>query len=427
MGRFDEIERGASVLDSFAQSDTRAASRLDALFSPRAESPAADRPVVSLVCAADVRTEPVRWLWPGWIAAGKLAIIGGAPGCGKTTIALALAAVVSRGGVFPDGSRCTLPGNVLIWSGEDDPADTLKPRLLAAGADVSRCHFIDGTRDEEGARPFDPAQDMAGLDEAAQRLGDVRLLIADPIVSAVAGDSHKNAEVRRGLQPMVDFAIRHGCAVLGVTHFTKGTSGRDPVERITGSLAFAALARLVLVAAKERSGEDERRVFVRAKNNIGPDGGGFAYTLDVTEIEADGGTVTSSCVTWGEQIEGEAREILAIAEADEDDVRRTQTDEAEDFLRQLLAEGARQSKEIEREAKAAGIAAKPLRNARERLGIKPKKTGFSGSWIWALPGVEAAQVAHVAQVASDFCTEKRGNFESEGQLRAEDDETGVIL
>ncbi|WP_341678383.1 AAA family ATPase [Niveibacterium sp. SC-1] len=426
MSAFDGIERGASVLDGFTrQDDGPQRSRLGALFSSGGtERPLAASAVVSLVCAADVQTEPVRWLWPGWIAAGKLAIIGGAPGCGKTTIAIALAAVVSRGGTFPDGVRCALPGNVLIWSGEDDPSDTLKPRLLAAGADVSRCHFIDCARDEDGPRPFDPARDMAGLDEAAQRLRDVRLLIADPIVSAVAGDSHKNAEVRRGLQPIVDFAIRHGCAVLGVTHFTKGTSGRDPVERITGSLAFAALARLVLVAAKERTGEDERRVFVRAKNNIGPDGGGFAYALDVAEIEADGGTVTSSRVTWGEPIEGEAREILAIAEADEDDERRTQTDEAEDFLRQILASGARQSKDIEREAKAAGIGTKPLRNARQRLGIKPKKASFSGGWIWSLPGCEVAQDA---QVAPNSHTEKQGNIEAQGQLGGEDLEAEVIL
>jgi hypothetical protein len=102
-------------------------------------------------------------------------------------------------------------------------------------------------------RPFDPSRDSPALIEAARRLPPTRLLILDSIVSAIAGDSHKNAEVRRGLQPLVDFAAETGCAVLGITHFTKGTIGREPTERVTGSQAFGALARLVMAACSGRS------------------------------------------------------------------------------------------------------------------------------------------------------------------------------
>ena len=106
---------------------------------------------------------------------------------------------------------------------------------------MERVHFIDGITGSEG-EAFDPGRDMELLEKTAEALPAPRLLILDPIVSAVAGDSHKGAEVRRSLQPVVTLAQRLGCAVLGVTHFSKGTSGRDPIERVTGSIAFAALA-----------------------------------------------------------------------------------------------------------------------------------------------------------------------------------------
>ena len=99
------------------------------------------RDKVILTCGTDLTPEPYRWLWQYWLAMGKLHILAGAPGQGKTTIALAMAATITIGGRWPDGSRCA-PGNVLIWSGEDDPADTLVPRLMAAGADRARCYFI---------------------------------------------------------------------------------------------------------------------------------------------------------------------------------------------------------------------------------------------------------------------------------------------
>ena len=239
------------------------------------------RIAVDMVSGSAVNIEPISWLWGGWLARGKLHVIGGAPGTGKTTIALALAATATRGGTWPDRSRCRSSGNVVMWSGEDDPADTLAPRLVAMGADMSRIFFVTGSVEGDARRAFDPAKDVAALGEAVTKIGDVSMLIVDPIVSAIAGDSHKNSETRRGLQPLVDLAQAQNAALLGVTHFTKGTSGRDPLERVTGSLAFGALARIVLVAAKGDGSEGSpARVLARAKSNIGLDGGGFGYDLE---------------------------------------------------------------------------------------------------------------------------------------------------
>ncbi|MBC7377329.1 MAG: AAA family ATPase, partial [Burkholderiaceae bacterium] len=122
------------------------------------KQPPADDGVI-LTCAASLKPEPVSWLWREWLALGKLHILAGAPGQGKTTIALAFMATVTSGGRWPDGSRSPV-GNVLMWSGEDDPADTLLPRLMAMGADVARVFFITGARIDNEVLAFDPARDM---------------------------------------------------------------------------------------------------------------------------------------------------------------------------------------------------------------------------------------------------------------------------
>lgn len=356
---------------------------------------------VELLRGSEVKPEAVTWLWPGWLAAGKMHVLGGAPGTGKTTISMALAATVTTGGRWPDGSRSPV-GNVVIWSGEDDPADTLVPRLALSGADLSRVYFIADVFDGDGRRSFDPARDMEPLRRKLAEIGDVRLLIVDPIVSAVMGDSHKNAEVRRSLQPLVDLAASMRCALLGITHFSKGTGGRDPVERLTGSLAFGALARVVMVAAKhQEEGEDGRivRLFIRAKSNIGPDDGGFEYDLHQAELKAHPGIFASS-VLWGDAVEGAARELLATADATGDDGEGGTQADARRFLFDLLADGSMPVKSIKADADGAGYSWATIRRAQKALGIEAVKEGghFGNGkqqWVWKLPATEGAQPEHL--------------------------------
>jgi putative DNA primase/helicase len=328
-----------------------------------------------------------------------LTILGGAPGCGKTTIALSLAATVTRGGTWPDGSQCRHSGDVLVWSGED-AQPVLAARLAASSADLSRVHFVDGVTGDSEDTGFDPGRDMPLLEAAMQRLPSApKLLIVDPIVSAVAGDSHKSAEVRRALQPVVDLARRLGCAVVGITQFSKGTAGRDPVERITGSLAFAALARLVLVAAKVKPepGDDEsepRRVLVRAKSNIGPDDGGFAYTLDRVEVAPD---VEGQRVIWGGRLQGTAREVLADAEAEPDADDEGARDCA-GWLRELLHDGPVSAREVKRCADEAGYAWRSVQRAMRPAGVDSRRTGFGkpAEWFLIASGTSRAAVAPIA-------------------------------
>lgn len=340
---------------------------------------------VQIINGADVRPEPIGWIWPGFLATGKVEILAGPAGVSKTTLAMALAAILTRAGTWPDGSRAQV-GDVLVWSGEDDPADTLVPRLLAAGADMARVGFIATTTEADGQRrPFDPATDTQHLRRALAGR-NVKLLIVDPIVSAVAGDSHKNGEVRRALQPLVDLAASIGCCVLGITHFSKGTQGSDPVERVTGSIAFGALARIVFACAK--SSDDDisdgcDRLFVRSKSNIGPDGGGWRYALDQVPVPGHVGLYASR-IRWGEALEGQARELLSRAEAAADPEERDALSDATTFLRDLLEDGPVGARQIKADGDAAGHAWRTLHRAADRLGVERKKAGMKGGWVWGL-------------------------------------------
>lgn len=373
---------------------------------------------VVLTSGADLTPEPVRWLWLGWLALGKLHILAGAPGQGKTTIALSFAATVTIGGKWPDGTRAP-KGNVLIWSGEDDPADTLLPRLLASGADRSRVFFVSGTRVDGKVEPFDPAQDLAGLQAQAERIGDVRLIVVDPVVSAVSGDSHKNTEVRRCLQPLVDMAASMGAALVGITHFSKGGQGQDPASRVVGSVAFTAVARVVLVAAKVKGDDGEdRRILARTKSNIGPDEGGFTYSLEQSEPLPD---IHASYVAWGDGVEGSARELLTDPNQEVDD-GRSAIQAATDFLRQVLTEGPTPSKTVEAEAKAAGVSWASVRRAADALGITKHKG--MGGWYWRLPDeIKGAQVAQGAQGAQEI---QRAQHEQVEQVQQADNDGEVF-
>lgn len=339
---------------------------------------------------ADIKREPLAWLWPGRLPLGKVSMLVGDPGLGKSLVTLGIAATVSRGGRWPIHGEGEAPaGDVVLVSGEDDPADTIRPRLEAAGADLARVHVLDGveyTGDTgERLRRTWSLADMPELERLIESLPGCKLLIVDPVSAYLAGtDSHKNADVRALLLPLADMAARYRLAVLAVSHLNK--SQGPAIYRTTGSLAFTAAARSVYCVTKDNE-TPRRRLVVPIKANLAPDATGIAYQIGTDE------TGTPWLEWEPAAFEVDANEALATPSGDSEG---SATDDCVDWLRDELKGGPRPVKEIKSEAREADYSAKVLRRARERLGIKPKKQDFSGGWVWELPTKmpQDAQGAH---------------------------------
>ena len=250
-------------------------------FAEACQSADSGRPDPTLIaqCAADVTPEPVEWLWPGRIAIGKQTLVAGEPGLGKSQISIAMAAAVTTGGLWPCGEGRAPLGNVIILQAEDGVADTVVPRLMAAGADRKRVQLITAVLGPDGRRTFNLQADLELLEKEIARVGNVRLAIVDPISSYLGPkvDSHVNAAVRGVLEPVSEMAARLRLAIVSNTHFTKG-AGIKAINRFIGSIAFVAAARAAFVVTKDT--EDESRcLFLPVKNNLAqPDDG-----LDIPE------------------------------------------------------------------------------------------------------------------------------------------------
>jgi putative DNA primase/helicase len=226
-----------------------------------------------LMRASDVRVEPIRWLWFARIArGGSPTLIEGPPDKGKSTIICDIVARQTRGDVMPGEvpwpGRTVTPGNVVMMLAEDDLGTTVVPRLIAAGADLERVFFVTATRDEKGqVVPFHLTDDGERLARKAREI-DAVLIVLDPLVSYLGSrkgrrmDAHSDMDVRQALQPLLEL----DSAVLAVRHHKKGR-GVDPLEAGSGSIAFTALARVVLVALGDPA-DPERYLLAVAKNNL---------------------------------------------------------------------------------------------------------------------------------------------------------------
>lgn len=362
------------------QSKTDEIKPIEKMDHPKLDEPHKQSAALQIVNMSAIKAQAINWLWAGWLPLGKLTILAGAGGCGKTNLLLALIATITTKGIFPDGSKCADTGRVLIYSTEDDPNDTLLPRLIANGADLSKIDFIAGRINEKGERePFDPTKDLPLLYDYAKQNPDIKLLMIDPIISAVGGDANKATDVRRSLQVLVDFGQEFNCAVVGITHFAKGTSGSSPAERIIGSQAFTALARMVWSAAKR---EDEGDcILVRAKSNISTLDGGIKYQVEPETVLEN---IETTKTVWLGTIEGTAKELLNEAESTEGS--GSTVDLAKEFLIDLLSPVEKMpASEVQEEAKNAGYSVASIRRAKDNLNIKPFKEG--SAWYWKLPSI----------------------------------------
>jgi putative DNA primase/helicase len=330
---------------------------------------------------SDVQAKPIRWLWPGRFARGKVSMLAGHPGLGKSQLTSSLAAIVTTGGTWPVDKTPCEKGSVIFFSAEDDAEDTIRPRLEAAGADLDRVFILDAVPDETGTRPraFNLTTDLPRLGEMLSYFGDVALVVIDPITAYLGGtDSHKNADMRALLSPLGELAAKHGAAIVCVSHLNKGGGG-EALLRVTGSLAFVAASRAAFLIVRDKE-DKHRRLFLPIKNNIGNDESGLAFSVESHSLP---GGIETSRVSWeGEPVTITADEAMA---PQGDPEERSALDDAKEFLNNLLADGPVSSKQLKGDAEGAGHSWQTIRRAQKALGIEAHKEGMKGPWLWRLP------------------------------------------
>lgn len=359
--------------------DAKRREREDAAKQP----PDPNKPAIRVTRFDRVQRKPIRWLWPGRIARGKVTLIAGDPGLGKSQITASLAATVTRGGGWPGGGRCD-PGAVLFLSAEDDPEDTLRPRLEAVGTDLEQCYIAGNVRDKdergnERVRTLSLKADLNRLAETVQSIGNVAMIVIDPITAYLGNvDSHKTSDVRALLAPLAELATWFGLAIVGVTHLNK-SQAQEAMQRVTGSLAFVAASRAAFIVMRDEA-QPDRRYFLPIKNNLGTDRDGYAFGVE--PVSLPDGIETSRIVWENAPVTVSADEILS---AQADIGTRGERDDAKEFLIGLLEDGPQPVKELRRDAEGAGHAWRTIQRAKRELGIAAIKQGINEGWVWSLP------------------------------------------
>ncbi|MBL4591798.1 MAG: AAA family ATPase [Phycisphaerales bacterium] len=383
--RWPELPKSGDMADvlELAQGDTdairEAVEVLTAASKPEKTPPDTSCGSPVLVCMNDVEAQEVNWLWTGRLPLGRLSLLVGRPGEGKSFATLDWAARVSTGSDWPDGSPCE-SGSVLLVSAEDDPGDTIRPRLDAHDADSNRIHMLKGvhTHSKNGKR-IEAAFTLADLDplrQALSTIGNVRLIVIDPIGSYVGGrvDAHRDNEVRAVLAPLAALAQETGAAVVLVAHQRKAAAV-NPDDMVLGSKAFTGLARSVLHLMRDPDDED-RRLLLPGKMNLSVPAPGLAFTIGDeparVQWEANPVNITAS-------------EVLAKSSG-----RNNAGDEAGDWLRDVLSNGPMPVGELKSMAEQDGLAWRTIERAKKRIGVKATREGFSsgGRWMWAMPTID---------------------------------------
>jgi hypothetical protein len=258
---------------------------------------------------SDILCERLEWLWVGRVPLGKMTIFAGNPGIGKSLGTLDLVARLSLGKRYPDGSPCPL-GDTLLLLGEDDPADTVRPRLEALGADMTKIHIIIDVTVQSVQTIFD------AVEQIREKGGDLKLLVIDPLDSFLGGaDSYKGAEYREAMGGLIKLAADERFSIISVDHLNKNTGGQASY-RIGGTIAKSALARAAWIFAKdERETDSDRRVFLPQKNNLGKDASGLEYEIcgEFVDVITKNGNerFETSRIVWGEVITDKIGDILA--------------------------------------------------------------------------------------------------------------------
>jgi hypothetical protein len=338
-----------------------------------------------LETAAGIEPRRINWLWPQRISLGALTIVTGQVGISKSTLTIDIAARVTTGMRWSDGSGSAPRGDVILVGSEDDPGKIVIPRLTAAAADMSRVHICRGVR-SANADHLDALlleRDLDLVRRQLDRLTDVRLIVFDPLSENVSADENSNAQIRAALQPLVALAQERDVAIVAVLHQSKKTD-LGVVQRIAGASSYGQLARHILAVMNdpedETVGMERRRLVVVAKNSYGHQNCGQKYRVTTR--------AGAPAIEW----------LTGIVEVDADQIssrpsggahHAERQSDAADALREALAAGEADAAEVIEAMGRQGFSERQVRRAARTLGVV-KQQGFR-KWRWSLPTVEPTE------------------------------------
>lgn len=357
-------------------------------------------PGLTLIRASDVKPEPLNPLWPGRVYLGKLTTFAGNPGEGKSQVTVDMCARISTGADWPDGSGPAPHGHAIIIAAEDEPADTIIPRLMAAGADLDKIGILEPTikpkkGDKGGTRMIDIGKDLTRIDRLIRRRHpDTRVVILDTINSFLGGaDNYRDTEVRNVLGPFKEWCERRKIAGIIVTHFRKdggNGGGGNAMSRIMGSTAFAGLARSVWAFIPETSAGEPtgRNVMAVVKQNVTAKQDALAFRFVGVDV-AEG--INAPKVEWDGFVAGTADDLLRAADRGASGTKSkpmSMTQACQVFLVHELNPGPRLATEVMEAGLKANYTRSMINDAKKASGIESFKEEGDKRWWWRLPQIE---------------------------------------
>lgn len=344
---------------------------------------------LDVIRLSKIAARPVIPIWPGVLYRGKVTVIAGVPGDGKSLSSEDIAARVSMGKPWPCGAGTFARKNVLLLTAEDDPEDTIKPRLEVAGADCEAIELIRGAFHVDvstGLRTINAVSlidDLPAIERQIESIG-AGLLIVDPLTSFATSDTNKTADMRRLFDSIAQMAARTGVAVLVVTHLNKRSDARKAMNLVAGSHVIVAAVRVALVTARDPN-DKARRLLLPIKINIDADDGGFAFRIAPTSHPICGAVP---------RVEWESGRVADISADDAliDQTPRAQaavekSGEVRDWLREQLSLEPLLAATLWQRAKDAKFSERRVRAALKALGAVSEICGYQGRWNYRLPSL----------------------------------------
>jgi len=341
------------------------------------------------VRGTQIKAKRLDAIWPGVLYRGKVMILAGLPGDAKSTLTCDIVARITKGMIWPCSTVRAEVGYSVLLTAEDDPADTIRPRMDVAGADPDRYEIITGALEVDpktGAKTLDIVSliEDLGRIEAVLVETSATALVVDPLTSFASSDTNKTADMRRLLDSLAQMAQRTGCCIIIVTHLNKRADAKRAMHLIAGSHVIVAAVRTAFATARDPN-DSARRLMLPLKLNIAKEDGGFAFRLEDTQHEVCGSTPR---IVWeAERVNDLSADDALIDQTPRAQAATEKSAEVQAWLTEVLKYGPVEACSVWRQAEAKGYSQRRVRAGLKALKAGGEPKGYQGKWHYSLPSI----------------------------------------